>query len=1127
MRPGIFGLLQPQSNALANTALHTSQQQDDSGVRAGIFDALMTEYTAGENPPPQEIPHTKNISQTITNFRNISAPLMNIVASGEGEQPSPDNVNDNNSGWMNLFASSRRLNVQRHSEEAMPESDFDAGVVEVAADDDTQHALKPESMSREILPDMAGTKPETVNEPASPAVNAPVMTESDSPEYVPVGEMNDARTTITRDNVQDIQPDIMSNKSPEIHQAMNTPETSQEISQATHTPETLQEISQPAHDAETHSAQPTISPQTMKAENFPDESLSDGTDDMTQPALNLTAHATANDSHIPSAPESDTPKYVPSDGTNDTRAIITGDNAQDIRPKITENDSQEVSQAMNTPETLQEISQPVRNPETPLAQPPITPEIMKAVDVLTEALRDDTADITQPALNLVALLMANNDTPITQAITPAPDSDTPEYVADIDGMNDTLATIAGDNTQGIQLNITGNEAPEFTQAIHAPETSQPFSQAMNVSDTLQRVSQATHTPYTQPVYSPETQLTMPHITPDIMKAVDVLAEALNDDEAEITQPTLNLVALLTANIDAPITQGITPAPDSDTPEYVVDIDGMNDTLATIAGDNTQGIQPNITGNEAPEFTQAIHAPETSQEFSQVMNASDTLPETQATHDTETQPATPHITPEILKAVDVLAEALNDEASDVTQPAQNLLSLLNAHTTGNDTPISPDDSHITAEPQNLTQESRAEFTPNDDAPELPRQHTPRKHETPPAIPSITPEITQAVNVLTEAINDGDTDIRQPAQELVSLLTAQNDSSMSVETPSLEITPAVNPTETPRENREDEAPIDDDRNEITHDPLNMAETFGELAGVQNVAQESQMPAQNDSGSQATHTQSHERPRISRAESPRINRESHSGITEADADSHDDSTPITFTRNATGQDSRNDTSAGHEGRQYTPNNDSPAQVQSQNSRSNNATSPTSKQEAPRTANERNTTARTEAHNDFASFFDGVIRTRRTASRTPAQPLSLRTAEYTPTRSGIVREGIVNTVRFIRADGVRKANIIIDPPALGRISVEIVSSSSGVEASVKVASEQIRQIVQEQITQLRDNLSQQGVQVSEFTVDVQQDSTGQGQNSGHEDRRSPYSFTAPENDDDAEEFRIDLEEGLLYWVA
>ncbi|MBQ4432051.1 MAG: hypothetical protein II877_11160, partial [Synergistaceae bacterium] len=586
-------------------------------------------------------------------------------------------------------------------------------------------------------------------------------------------------------------------------------------------------------------------------------SLSDGTDDMTQPALNLTAHATANDSHIPSAPESDTPKYVPSDGTNDTRAIITGDNAQDIRPKITENDSQEVSQAMNTPQTLPGISQPVHDTETPPAMPRITPEIMKAVDVLAEALNDDEAEITQPALNLVALLTANIDAPITQAITPAPDSDTPEYVADIDGMNDTHAIIAGNNTQNIHPNITEDDSPEVSQATRTPET----LQAMN-------------TPYTlpQPAHDTETQPEMPLKTPEIMKAVDVLTEALRDDTADITQPALNLVALLTANIDAPITQDITPTPDSDTPEYVADIDGMNDTLATIAGDNTQGIQPNITGNEAPEFTQAIHAPETSQEFSQAMNASDTLPEiSQPVHSTETQPVMPPITPEIMEAVDVLSEALSDETSDVTQPAQNLVSLLNAHTAGNDAPISPDDSRITAEPQNLTQESHAEITPDDNAPQVPRQHTPRKPATPPAILSITPEITQAVSLLAEALNNGDKDIRQPAQELASLITAQNDSPVSVETPAPEIAPAVNPTEAPSENREAEAPVDDDSNEITHDPLNMAGILGGLAGVQNVAQESQMPAQNDSGSQATHTQSHERPRIARAEAPRMNRES----------------------------------------------------------------------------------------------------------------------------------------------------------------------------------------------------------------------------------------------------------------
>lgn len=176
-------------------------------------------------------------------------------------------------------------------------------------------------------------------------------------------------------------------------------------------------------------------------------------------------------------------------------------------------------------------------------------------------------------------------------------------------------------------------------------------------------------------------------------------------------------------------------------------------------------------------------------------------------------------------------------------------------------------------------------------------------------------------------------------------------------------------------------------------------------------------------------------------------------------------------------------------------------------------------------------EALSDFQSFFDTVTRAKRTASRANTRPLSLRTDTYeassVQSQGRTLRNGIVNVVRFIRADGVRKANIVVDPPALGRISVELTSSSSGVEASVKVANEQIRQIVQEQFTQLRDNLAQQGVQVSEFTVDVQQDSSRQGQDSGGREQRSDYTFTASEDDDDTENFRADLEEGLLYWIA
>ncbi|MBR2207952.1 MAG: flagellar hook-length control protein FliK [Synergistaceae bacterium] len=186
----------------------------------------------------------------------------------------------------------------------------------------------------------------------------------------------------------------------------------------------------------------------------------------------------------------------------------------------------------------------------------------------------------------------------------------------------------------------------------------------------------------------------------------------------------------------------------------------------------------------------------------------------------------------------------------------------------------------------------------------------------------------------------------------------------------------------------------------------------------------------------------------------------------------------------------------------------------------------------NERNsdsTTHRTESRNDFQSFFEGVLNSRRASgnSEISSQPLNLRGA-FNLNQSETLRNGLVNVVRFIRADGVQKANVVIDPPALGRISVELTSSSSGVEASIKVASEQIRQLVQDQLTQLRMNLSEQGVQVAEFTVDVQQDNQqGSGsQNENQQDRRENF-IGGIEEDDDTEEFRVDLEEGLLYWVA
>ena len=177
--------------------------------------------------------------------------------------------------------------------------------------------------------------------------------------------------------------------------------------------------------------------------------------------------------------------------------------------------------------------------------------------------------------------------------------------------------------------------------------------------------------------------------------------------------------------------------------------------------------------------------------------------------------------------------------------------------------------------------------------------------------------------------------------------------------------------------------------------------------------------------------------------------------------------------------------------------------------------------------TTHRTDSRNEFQNFYEGILNSRRASSTSTSQPLNIR-ENFNLNQSETLRNGLVNVVRFIRADGVQKASVVIDPPALGRISVELTSSSSGVEASIKVASEQIRQLIQDQLTQLRMNLSEQGVQVAEFTVDVQQDNQQGGNSQGGNQQDGRENFTAGfEEDDDTEEFRVDLEEGLLYWVA
>lgn len=183
---------------------------------------------------------------------------------------------------------------------------------------------------------------------------------------------------------------------------------------------------------------------------------------------------------------------------------------------------------------------------------------------------------------------------------------------------------------------------------------------------------------------------------------------------------------------------------------------------------------------------------------------------------------------------------------------------------------------------------------------------------------------------------------------------------------------------------------------------------------------------------------------------------------------------------------------------------------------------EELPNAAN------RTHRHPDFQSFFEDVLAARR-PSQPSAAPLQLDRGSL-PSAGDFLREGLDNVVRFARVSGEQRASLIVDPPALGRLTVELASGTAGLEANIKVSSEQVRQLVQDQITQLRMSLAQQGVQLAQFTVDVQQDDGRRQQGFDRSGRRRSRRVAASDDVADTaptDLFRVDLTQGLLYWVG
>jgi flagellar hook-length control protein FliK len=153
-------------------------------------------------------------------------------------------------------------------------------------------------------------------------------------------------------------------------------------------------------------------------------------------------------------------------------------------------------------------------------------------------------------------------------------------------------------------------------------------------------------------------------------------------------------------------------------------------------------------------------------------------------------------------------------------------------------------------------------------------------------------------------------------------------------------------------------------------------------------------------------------------------------------------------------------------------------------------------------------------------------------ARPVFQAPAIYTLMSADKFGEGLRSVMTIMTRDGGAEARIVVEPPALGRVDISLRSSAGGVEANFRVDNEELRQMVQKQLDSLKESLTAQGIHISGMTVDIKNNEGDRGKTGvPKKGRRSARAGGAEELDEDigdsASVLRLDLEKGLLHWVA
>jgi flagellar hook-length control protein FliK len=83
-------------------------------------------------------------------------------------------------------------------------------------------------------------------------------------------------------------------------------------------------------------------------------------------------------------------------------------------------------------------------------------------------------------------------------------------------------------------------------------------------------------------------------------------------------------------------------------------------------------------------------------------------------------------------------------------------------------------------------------------------------------------------------------------------------------------------------------------------------------------------------------------------------------------------------------------------------------------------------------------------------------------------------------ILNAIVRHARLMLGNGQSSATIVLEPPRLGKLKLEIVTENAKVAGKILVESKEVQDIIRNNLPELRQNLLQNGLQVESFDVQV-----------------------------------------------